>query len=97
MKYKLQFLADDLLDDMRRVIEFYNVDTEFLTLSDMRYLLTAISVNRAYDDTHPTFAEYGRERVLPYDAREYCFYYVNGANDDHVNTLLKNLIPELKK
>lgn len=57
----------------------------------MYEILNVISRNRAYDDNHPGFANGTWARVLPYDGRDYCWYYDDGGNDDHVKTLLKKV------
>lgn len=57
-------------------------------------ILDQISFNRAYDDNHPAFKA-GRVRLLPYDGRDYCFYYVDGINDDHVKTMLKKIVEQI--
>lgn len=58
-------------------------------------LLSIVSQNRAYDDTHPNFASGRWPRILPHDGRDYCFYYEGDANDTHVATLLKRVKTEL--
>lgn len=58
-------------------------------LATMYALLDIVSKNRAYDDAHPGFASGTWKRLLPFDGRDYCFYYVDGANDSHVQTLLR--------
>jgi hypothetical protein len=63
----------------------------------MHELLDTISKNRAYDDQHPCFSRGYWKRVLPCDNREYCFYYVDGANDDHLNTLLRAVKKKLQE
>ncbi len=52
-------------------------------------------MHRAYDDKHPYFANRPQARILPYDGRDFCFYYANGCNDTHVATALKRIKAEL--
>lgn len=63
----------------------------------MYELLEKISIDRAYGDEHPCFQRGIWKRVLPCDNREYCFYYVDGANDDHLNTLLRAVKKKLQE
>jgi hypothetical protein len=63
----------------------------------MHVLLDKISKNRAFNDDHPCFSNGTWKRFLPYDNREYCFYYVDGAKDDHVNTLLRAVKKKLQE
>lgn len=58
-------------------------------------ILHQISFDRSYDDNHPAFKA-GRVRLLPYDGREYCFYYADGCNDDHVKTMLKKILEQIR-
>lgn len=90
---KLQHLLEPLLADFRTVIQECKLDWIKMDhgkgLKAAWLLLDIISSNRAYDDSHPRWKTC--KRVLPYDGRDYCFYYVGGANDDHVRTLLKHI------
>lgn len=63
----------------------------------MYELVNKISIDRAYDDEHPCFKSGKWKRILPCDNREYCFYYVDGANDDHLNTLLRAVKKKLQE
>lgn len=63
----------------------------------MHELLKKLSTDRAYADTHPSFKQGIWKRILPFDNREYCFYYVDGANDDHLNTLLRAVKKKLQE
>lgn len=90
---KLQELEEDLFQDMRIVLQRYQLTVDSLKagtsgLQGMWRLLSIVSRNRAYDDEHPAFASGHWVRVLPFDGRAYTWYYVNGANDDHVAALL---------
>lgn len=85
---KLAHLIEPLTADMRIIASFHKVTPT--SVAHMRQLLTQVSVNRAYDDSHPRWQQ--ATRVLPYDGRDYCFYYADGANDTHVETLLKRIL-----
>jgi len=56
-------------------------------------LLYEVSANYAYDDSHPRWQFI--KRCLPYDGRDYCFYYADNCNDSHVQTALKKIKQEL--
>lgn len=91
---KLESLYDSLLADMQAVVSHYKVDMSTVDhgntgLKAMWSILHEVSANRAYDDTHPRWQRLSR--VLPYDGRDACFYYVDGSNDSHVATLLKRI------
>lgn len=64
-------------------------------IKTMYGILNEISFNRAFNDDHPAFKSGKKQRLLPCDGREYCFYYANGCNDTHVATMLKNIQKEL--
>ena len=90
-RYKLQHLEDSITEDMQAIIDHrFQVGWHPTTTTDMNYLLRLVSYDRAYDDSHPAFVA-GRTRTLPFDGREYCFYYQNGANDTHLQTLLRRV------
>jgi hypothetical protein len=59
-----------------------------------RYL-DIVSHDRAYDDIHPFYQNGNWTRVLPFDGRDYCFYYDNGADDTHVASLLRAILKSL--
>jgi hypothetical protein len=100
---KLKHLAPSLIADFTAILEHYKICP--LTMNgdkpgDLRVywqLLNVVSRNRAYDDTHPGFASGEWARVLPFDGRDYCWYYDGGANDDHVKTLLKFIKSHFEK
>ena len=91
---KLAQFLPSMVADFRAIIDVYGID---LTAEDhgksglkvMHALHTVQCRNRAYDDNHPGFAGGHWKRVLPHDGRDYCFLYVDGANDTHVETLLR--------
>lgn len=64
-------------------------------LKFMHGLLSKISTDRAYDDSHPAFQTGKWKRVLPFDGRQFCFYYIDGAHDTHVATLLRTVKQQL--
>jgi|SRR6185312_2469536 len=91
---KLDSLFAPLLADMRALLKHYKADIATLPqgktgLLSMYDLLHEVSANRAYDDSHPRWQKI--QRVLPYDGRDACFYYVDGANDTHIATLLRRV------
>lgn len=90
-----------MLSDIRAVADFHHVDVSTAHggetgLATMWGLLSQVSVNRAYDDAHPRWGVAGiAPRILPYDGRDYCFYYADGCNDTHVATALRRIKAEL--
>lgn len=60
-------------------------------LLTMHALFTIARRNRAYDDTHPHFANGTWKRVLPFDGSDYNEYYADGGNDSHLETLLRKI------
>lgn len=90
---KLASLLEPLAADIAAVARHHGIDPSVPAgktgLATMHGLLAVVSRNRAYDDNHPGFRSGGWPRILPYDGRDYCFYYVDGANDDHLATLLR--------
>jgi hypothetical protein len=91
---KLKHLLPDFIQDARTVIRAYgidfpNADHGKTGLKAMHAILGVVSKNRAYDDAHPGFAEGHWKRVLPFDGRDYCWLYIDGANDTHVSTMLR--------
>lgn len=97
---KLNHLFDSVKSDMLAICKAYGVDLKAADggttgLKTAHAVLDQVSRNRAYDDTHPAFASGHWKRVLPYDGRDYCFYYQNGANDTHVCTLLRAILKSL--
>ena len=96
-RLKLEALLAGLVEDFRAVLletQEYYAPSE-IKLSDAWNLLSLVSRNRAYDDTHPFFTSKQWKRILPYDGRKYCFYYVDDANDNHVASLLRVAISRL--
>jgi hypothetical protein len=94
---KLQHLFDSMRADIVAVMNHFGLTSKQLKenlgkdgTALMWLLLKEVSIQRSYDDSHPLFMD-GRARFLPFDGRDYCFYYANGANDDHVETLLKKI------
>lgn len=96
---KLAHLLPSIVADFRAIIAAYDIDLKTADhgqgLKLMWQLLGVLSRNRAYDDTHPGFASGQWRRILPYNERDFCFYYANGANDDHVVAILKAARKEL--
>lgn len=87
-------------DDIAKIIEqkklcITSQDHGKTGLKFMWAMLTEVSQNRAYPDTHPWFANGHWKRYLDYDGRDYCFYYAGGCSDSHVATALKSIKEEL--
>jgi hypothetical protein len=87
---------NSILEDFKVICAHYNLNKSELTIRDLWGMLNIVSRNRAFDDSHPQFAD-KTKRVLPYDGREYCFYYADGCNDDHVKTALNKILKELNE
>jgi len=95
-KFKLEHLFTSLRSDILKVANFYEIniltsDAGKSGLKTMYDLLSTVCRNRVYDDHHPAFASGAWKRVLPFDGRDYCFFYENDANDTHVVTLLRRI------
>lgn len=93
-------LRDSVRDDIKKIIEVIkfdlkNADKGTSGIKPMYFLLDIVSRDRAYNDEHPLFVNGRWQRILPFDGRNYCFYYENGCNDDHVRTMLKSIMFEL--
>jgi hypothetical protein len=97
---KLAHLFEPLLVDYKTVLAAFKAEQERinnLSNRDMYDILAVISRNRAYDDTYPAFANDSSARILPYDGRDYCWYYEGGADDTHLQTLLNKIKKALAK
>lgn len=72
-------LYESVKADIKSVIAAHNIDLSTQDhgegLKFMWLLLSIVSRNRAYDDLHPGFVSGAWKRILPYDGRDYCFYY----------------------
>lgn len=90
---------ESMKSDIRTVVDHYGKDlfrvSKPESLAGVWAALTNVSRDRAYSDSHPFYHNGAWTRVLPYDGRDYCFYYANGCNDDHVATALRNIKREL--
>lgn len=101
-RFKLEHLLPELVEDFRAVLRgSFSADVlpgivAGLTIPQAWQVLNIVSRNRAYDDSHPFFVSNDWKRLLPFDGRKYCFYYVDGANDTHVRTLLQRTIKALQ-
>jgi hypothetical protein len=96
-RLKLEALLPGLVADFRAILletQEYYAPSE-INLPDAWKLLSKVSRDRAYDDSHPFFVANKWRRILPYDGRKYCFYYIDGANDNHVASLLKAVVSRL--
>ncbi len=85
-------------DDIAEVLkEMPHVDLkkDDNNLTVMWALLGVVSHNRSFDDKHPSFANGNWKRILPYDGRDYCFYYADDCNDKNVATALRAIRKEL--
>jgi hypothetical protein len=98
-KLKLEHLRAGLVADFRAIIAAWNIGNLVADLgrSEAFKLLRKVCEDRAYDDSHPMHKHNPLGRVLPYDGRVYCFYYVDGADDSHVWSLLRAVLADLKK
>lgn len=100
--FKLQHLLPEVVADFRAILQAVCKPEELpatvagLSLPQAWQLLSILSRNRAYDDNHPAFVANKWQRILPFDGRKYCFYYENGATDEHVATLLRNAVKALQ-
>ena len=94
---KLRHLIEPVAADMDAILRVIapGHDRGRLTSRDMYFLLDRVSIQRSYDDFHPGFQNGTWKRILPCDGRDYCFYYEDGANDDHVSTLLRHVKKKL--
>lgn len=100
---KLSNIKDSVKADFITILNFYDINTKEKFdnqdhgkgLKLLYALLNIVSRNRAYDDNHPFFQNGKWKRILPYDGRNYCFYYDDNTNDSHVETLLKSIKKEL--
>ena len=93
---KLAHLLPELETNIRAVLAHHNMDLKAMDhgktgLKAMWSLLAAVSQNLAYNDSHPMYVQGVVKRILPYDGRDYCWYYEGGADDSHVATLLKKI------
>ena len=84
-----------LKSDLATVAEALKIDLRGLPVGGLWEILAVISRNRAYDDSHPGFARGIWHRVLPFDGRDFCWYYQLGLNDNHVQTALLEAQKEL--
>ena len=77
---KLKHLIDPVAVDMDTLLRVKapDLDRSELTTSDMYVLMRHVSIQRAYDDSHIGFQTGIWERILPFDGRDYCFYYGAG-------------------
>lgn len=94
---KLKHLIDPVAVDMDTLLRVKapDLDRSELDTTTLWALLHHVSIQRAYDDSHPGFQNGSWTRILPFDGRDYCFYYEGGANDSHVSTLLRHVKTKL--
>lgn len=92
MTIKLEHLINPLAEDIVKVCRAHGIERHRMAGDTplLWRLLREISVNRAYDDEWPGWAN--KKRILPYDGRNYCWYYdaAPGVTDEHVTTLLRH-------
>lgn len=104
---KLSYLVDDLVVDFQTILDHENISFTSPSLDHgngfkiLYQLLTKVSQDRAYDDSHPFYASNKWKRILDFDGRDYCFFYLDSdgnktCHDDHVKTLLKAVKLQLK-
>jgi hypothetical protein len=98
-RLKLEHLRAGLVADFRAIIAAWDIGNLVADLGrrEAFKLLRKVCEDRAYDDSHPMHKHNPLGRVLPYDGRVYCFYYVGGADDSHVWSLLRAVLSDLKK
>lgn len=77
-----------LTADIQAVFTAHKLDLAQATVSQLFAALDLASRNRAFDDKHPAFASGKWQRILPYDGRNFCWFYDGGLNDEHVKTAL---------
>jgi hypothetical protein len=96
---KLKHLIQPIFDDCQTILKEGNIDFNDPVINHgetglkfMYDLLHTISRNRSFNDEHPFFKNGMIKRCLPYDGRDYCFYYENNDTDDsHLNSLLRKV------
>ena len=96
---KLQKLFDSVYSDCVTLLENQEFKRFILARPESHFdaiILDKISKDRAFDNTHPCYVGGTWKRILAYDARDYCFFYIDGANDTHVKTLQKAIYAKLK-
>ena len=91
---------DSVMEDACAIIKALDLDLRAADkgssgIKPMYLILALISRDRAYDDTHPMFQQGVWTRILPYDGRDYCFFYEGECNDDHVATMLRSIQKKL--
>lgn len=84
-------VLSDLEKDIVTIAKLNKIDFDICTMGDLWGLLTVVSRNRAFDDEHPYFKSGVWQRVLPFDGRDFCWYYKDGLNDEHVRTALNKI------
>lgn len=90
MSLKLEQHKAALAADLRAVAVTKGIRPN--RVEDLWALLTTVCEDRAYDDAwHELRAQ---PRILPYDGRDYCFLYADGADDRHVRSLLAAIYAE---
>jgi len=98
-RLKLEHLRTGLAADFKAIIDAWGIGNLIADLgtAEAWKLLNKVTTDRAYKDCHPTHMHNPQGRVLPFDGRKPCFYYDDGANDAHVNSLLKAVLSDLRK
>ncbi len=89
-----------LKHDIAAIVAANKIDLETANggktgLMTMYNLLYRACNDRSYNDEHPNFKSGYWKRILPYNGRDYCFYYDNDCNDSHLNTVLRKIKQEL--
>ncbi len=82
--------------DIIQVAEAHGIDVATADggqtgLKAMWSLLHLVARDRACDNSHPANVSKVWTRVLPYDGRDYCWFYQGGCNDSHVATALQHI------
>lgn len=86
---KLARFLKEYQNDIAAIAEHFNIDVSKITFSGMFQLFHYARQERCYDDTHPRYQKH--PRILPYDGSDYGKHYEDGANDDHLITLIKRI------
>lgn len=93
-------MPKEMYDSLKADIEVIVRELTLFDRLDMKTMWdihAIVSRNRAYDDNHPNFKSKAWKRFLPFDGRNYCWYYDAGLDDSHVETALKKIRKELNK
>lgn len=97
---KLQKLFDSVYSDCVTLLENKEFKDFILSRPEAHFdsiIIDKISKDRAFDNSHPFYVNGTWKRILSHDNRDYCFFYIDGANDTHLKTLQKAVYAKLKQ